>query len=177
MRRKIIILGLACLTVTGCQTANQTNGAVAGGLIGGAIGTGVGLITRTPVAGAAIGAGTGALVGNAVGAAQDKKEIKAAQAYAAAHMMSLNDVVSLSAQGIPDGQIIRQMDATNSYFSLTTADLVYLNQSHVSPTVITAMQQRSGPRPVVVAPQPGVMVVEPYPPPPVAVGVGVYRRW
>ncbi len=173
MKRTIVILGLICLSATGCQTPNQANGAVAGGVAGGLLGLGVGALTRNPAAGLAIGAGSGALIGNAVGASKDRQDAKAAAAYAAAHMMSVNDVVSLSAQRIPDQQIIQQIISTNSWFNLTNADLTYLNQNGVSPAVITVVQQRSGPRPMVVAP-PGPVVYQPYPPPPpVGVGVGV----
>jgi hypothetical protein len=173
MRRRILLLGLACLAITGCQTPNQTNGAVAGGVMGGILGTGVGILARNPAAGALIGAGTGAVVGSAVGASQDKKEAKAAQAYAAAHPpLSLPDVVQMANSGVSDTVIIQQMDATHSAYNLTPADIQYLTQAHVSNNVIIAMQQRNGT--VVVGPRP-VYVVPAYPPPPppVAVGVGV----
>jgi len=172
MRRRILLLGLACLTVTGCSTPNQTNGAVSGGVIGGITGLGVGILTRNPAAGLAIGAGSGALIGSAVGANQDKKEAKAAQAYAAAHPpLSLADVVQLTNSGVADEVIIQQVISSGATYNLTAADLMYLNQSHVSNRVITVMQQRSGP--VVIGPRP-VYVVPAYPPPPpVAVGVGV----
>jgi hypothetical protein len=177
MKRTIVILGLICLSATGCQTPNQANGAVAGGVMGGALGLGVGALTRNPAAGLAIGAGTGALVGNAVGAHKDKQEAKAAAEYAANHPpLTLTDVVSLSAQGVPDGQIIQQMASTNSYYNLRPEDLVYLNQNHVSPAVISAMQQRNGVRPVVLAPPPAVVYPAYGPPPVVGVGVAVPIR-
>jgi len=173
MKRTIVIVGLVCLSAAGCQTPNQTNGAVGGGIIGGALGLGVGALTRNPAAGLAIGAGTGALVGNAVGANKDRQQAKAAAEYAAAHMMTVADVVSLSAQRVPDGQIIQQIISTNSWFTLSQADLVYLNQNGVNPSVISIVQQRSGPQPPpVVMAQPPV-VYAPYPPPPPVVGVGV----
>src|SRR5882762_8469476 len=104
MKRKTLLLGLAFLSLAGCQTANQTNGAVGGGIIGGALGLGVGALTRNPAAGLAIGAGTGALVGTAVGANKDIKEAKAAQAqqqaYVNAHPpLSMTDVVQLANNG------------------------------------------------------------------------------
>ncbi len=58
MKRTIFIVGLVCLSATGCQTPNQTNGAVAGGVAGGLLGLGVGALTRNPAAGLAIGAGS-----------------------------------------------------------------------------------------------------------------------
>jgi hypothetical protein len=172
MKRTIVIVGLLCLSATGCQTPNQANGAVTGGIAGGLLGLGVGALTRNPAAGLAIGAGSGALIGNAVGANKDRQDAKAAAAYANAHMMSVADVVSLSAQRVPDDQIIRQIISTNSWFNLNpNADLPYLNQNGVSPAVIAVMQQRSGPQPpVVVGPPPPVVYGPAYAPP---VGVGV----
>jgi hypothetical protein len=175
MRRKSLLIGLALLAATGCQTPNQTNGAVAGGVMGGILGTGIGALCRAPGAGMLIGAGAGAMAGSAVGAAQDKKEIKAAQQYAADHpALSLTEIVAMTSNRIPDDQIVRQIVATNSYYNLTTADLQYLNDQHVSPVVIATMQQRTVPGPVVVRPAPMYVVpAYPPPPPPVAVGVGV----
>ena len=178
MKRTIVIVGLVCLSATGCQTPNQANGAIAGGTIGGLAGLGVGILTRNPAAGLAIGAGSGALIGNAVGANKDAQQAKAAAQYAAAHMMSINDVVSLSARRIPDQQIIQQILSTNTWFNLTTSDLTYLNDNGVSPTVISVVQQRSGPRPPVVygPPPPPPVVYAPYPAPAVGVGVTVPIR-
>ncbi len=85
-------------------------------------------------------------------------------------MMTVADVVSLSAQRVPDQQIIQQIISTNSWFNLTNADLPYLNQNGVSPGVITFMQQRAGPPPPVVVGPPPPMVYPAYAPP---VGVGV----
>ena len=153
MRRKILLVGLACLTVAGCQTQNQTNGAIGGGIIGGIIGTGVGIATHNPAAGMAIGAGTARLVGTAVWRPTRIFATKDAKAYAAAHPpLSLAEIVSMSAQRIPDDQIIRQIVNSSSFYVLTSADLTYLNNEHVSPAVIAAIQQRGGPRPVVYAP-------------------------
>ncbi len=130
MRRKILFLGLACLTVSGCQTANETNGAVGGGIIGGIIGTGVGILTHRPAAGLAIGAGTGALVGTAVGANKDTQDAKAAKAYAESHPpLQLTDIVQMANSGVADSLIIRQMDVTNSYYRLSAADIEYLTQA------------------------------------------------
>jgi Glycine zipper len=176
MRGKSVLLGLAFLSLTGCQTQNQTNGAVGGGLIGGALGLGVGALTHNPAAGLAIGAGTGALVGTAVGADKDIREAKAAQqqaqAYAAAHPpLQLTEVVQLSSQGVPPDQIMRQIVNTNSYYNLTPADLQYLNNERVSPTVIALMQQRTPGAPVMMVPARPVY----YAPPPVAVGIGFGR--
>ena len=180
MKGKCVLLGLACMTLTGCQTPNQTNGAIGGGIIGGIIGTGVGIATRNPAAGMAIGAGTGALVGTAVGADKDIRDSKAvqqqAQAYAAAHPgLTLNEIVSMTNQGIPTDQIIRQIVNTNSYYNLTTADLQYLNNERVNPAVVSIMQQRTPGAPVVMVPPRPVFVQPVYGPPPVAVGIGFGR--
>jgi Glycine zipper len=176
MKRKSLLLGLSFLVLTGCQTANQTNGAVGGGIIGGALGLGVGALTRNPGAGLAIGAGTGALVGTAVGANKDIKEAKAAQAqqqaYIAAHPpLSMTDVVQLANNGTSEAVIIQQMQTTNSVYNLTTADIQYLQGANVSQRVILEMQRRTPGSVVVVQPRP--VYLYPPPPPPVAVGVGV----
>src|SRR4029077_7764423 len=121
-------------------------------------------------------AGTGALVGSAVGAAQDKKEAKAAQAYAAAHPpLSVTDVVQMSHNGVADDVIVQQIVTSGAVYNLTAADLQYLTQERVSQRVILTMQRRG--TPVVVGPRP-VYVVPAYPPPPppVAVGVGIGVR-
>src|SRR5262249_31127072 len=144
------------MTLAGCQTANQTNGAVGGGLIGGILGTGVGIAARNPAAGALIGAGTGALVGSAVGANKDAQEAKAAQAaaqeYARTHpQLSLTDIVQLANTGTSEAVIIQQIASSGSYYNLTAPDIQYLQGAGVSQRVILAMQQRSRP-PVVVQP-------------------------
>jgi hypothetical protein len=179
MKGKWVLLGLACLSLTGCQTPNQADGAVGGGIIGGIIGTGVGIATRNPAAGMAIGAGTGALVGTAVGADKDAREAKAAQqqaqAYAAAHPpLSLNDIVTLSRNRVPDDQIIRQIINSNAAYNLSAADLQYLNNEQVSPAVVATMQRAPGPQ-VYMVPQRPVYVQPVYGPPPVSVGVGFVR--
>ena len=178
MKRKSLLLGLSFLVLTGCQTANQTNGAVGGTVIGGALGLGIGALTRNPGAGLAIGAGTGALVGTAVGANKDIQEAKAAQAqrdaYAASHPpLTLTDIVQLSNNGTSEAVIMQQMATTNSVYNLTAADIQYLQGANVSQRVILEMQRRTPGNVVVVQPRP-VYVVPAYPPPPpVAVGVGV----
>ena len=152
MKRNLLLLGLGLLTLSGCQTPNQANGAVSGGVIGGLLGLGIGGIARNPAAGLAIGAGTGALVGTAVGAEKDRKEAKqaqaAAQAYAAANpRLSLADVVQMTNLGTSDAVIIQQMATTGSYYNLTPADIEYLTQAGVHQPVILEMQRRRVPPP------------------------------
>ncbi len=66
--RKLVIVGIAALTLTGCQTVQQDRaltGAVIGGVAGTAIGAAAGGSTGAAVAGGLIGAGTGAVIGAA----------------------------------------------------------------------------------------------------------------
>jgi uncharacterized protein YcfJ len=66
--RKLAVVSVAALTLTGCQTVQQDRaltGAVIGGVAGTAIGAAAGGTGGAALAGAAIGAGTGAFIGAA----------------------------------------------------------------------------------------------------------------
>jgi hypothetical protein len=185
MKRKWIAI-LLLLPAAGCSTMNNTeSGALGGGLIGGALGTMVGLAARNPVAGAAIGAGVGAGVGALAGNAEDKREqhvkdqiaaVNAANQQAAASAPSLEEIVSMSRNGVSDVNIINQIRSCGVVYRLKSDDIIYLTNSGVSQQVITQMQAPPQPlyggyyRPVVY-----------YDPPPVSVGVGFVggygRRW
>src|SRR5262249_13984571 len=189
MRRSIWLSALILVNVCGCGTMNNvTSGAVGGGALGAGSGGLAGAAVGRPLQGAAIGAGVGGLTGAAIGNTEDRAEKRQAQAqaqaqaaYAAAHPpVAINDVVQMTQQHLSEQLIISQIRTTNSYFSLTAADITYLREQGVSESVILEMQNRRGPAPVVVQPR-SVVVVDPAPPPPVGVGVGVTyvggRRW
>lgn len=53
--------------------------------------------------------------------------------------MSIDDVITLSKEGLSDDVIISQIKATYSYFELTTDDIVRLKKAGVSGKVINAM--------------------------------------
>ena len=184
MNGKLWLSGLMAVSLCGCGTMNNTtSGAVGGGALGAGIGALAGAAVGRPLQGAAIGAGVGGLTGAAIGNTEDraeKRQAQAAAAYAAAHPpVAINDIVQMTQQHLSEDLILNQIRTTNSYFSLTAADITYLREQGVGERVIFEMQNRRGPAPVVVQPR-GYVVVDP-PPPPVGVGVGVTyvggRRW
>ena len=178
------------LASMGCATPSHTeDGLVGGAIFGGILGTLVGIVTHHPAAGALIGAGAGAAIGGATGAAEDhaEKRVAVAQAQAYAEQQSkwptLQQIAQMTANGTSDPIIINQIRTTGAIYSLTAADIQYLQQYHVSDAVITEMQATANrPQPSVVV-QPGPVYVEPYGPPVVRVvgpgwGYGYgYRRW
>src|SRR5438093_850776 len=118
MHRTWLAAGLLLLSGAGCAGMNNTEaGALGGGDIGAGLGTVVGGISGHPLAGAAIGGAGGALLGGAVGNSEDRRErreVQAANAWAAQNQMTLTDVVSMTQQHISDTIIIQQMDTTYS---------------------------------------------------------------
>lgn len=59
--------------------------------------------------------------------------------------MSIDDVTTLSNEGVSDEVIISQIKATYSYFELTTDDIVYLKKAGVSENVINTMIKTAEP--------------------------------
>jgi hypothetical protein len=70
--------------------------------------------------------------------------------------------------------IVNQIRSSPSVFQLSPSDVASLHNQGVSDRVIVEMQGTCR-RPVVVDRRP-VYVVEPCPPPPPVIGIGVYRR-
>lgn len=60
--KKILLVSMACLTLTGCGTASQSDRIVVGGALGLGVGAAFGNVGGA-LAGAAIGAGIGAASG------------------------------------------------------------------------------------------------------------------
>ena len=181
MKSKILMCSLLVLIPCGCSSMNNTE---KDGLMGAGAGAAAGaVLTRGNPVGAVIGGLFGGLVGSSIGNDQDRRDHydKAvaqsqanAAAYTARNQMALPDIVRMAQTGVGDALIIRQIDATNSVFNLTPDDIIYLRQNSVSDAVISVMQARRFPRPVVV--QPGPVYVTPVygpPPPPVYVEPGV----
>ena len=175
MRIKTWIVSLSLLSTVGCSAMSNTEK----GLLGGAaVGTGAGaLIGRGHPAAMIVGGALGAMTGGVFGSDQDRREDRraVAQAYANAHaqrQMSLNEVVQLTQQRVPDQIIVNQMNTSGSSFDLRADDIIFLRQQGVSDHIISEMQVRRGPRAVVVHPRPSYVIVDPPPPPP-HVGVGV----
>jgi surface antigen len=171
------LLSVALLSSTvlacGCSTMNNTDrGVLGGGAIGAGTGAAIGSLTGHTGAGAVIGGVTGALAGGLIGNGVDEKQHREEAArYAAAHPpLTLQDVATMTQQGVSDDVIISQMHSTNSAYNLTADQIIWLKQSGVHDGVIREMQLSTGyPRRVYAAAP--VYVVEPAPPP-VAIGIG-----
>jgi outer membrane lipoprotein SlyB len=188
MKRNLILGGLLVLCC-GCSSMNNTEaGLLGGGAIGGLLGAGVGALAHAPVAGAAIGAATGAAVGGLAGADQDRQErrekvqVAVATQQALARAPSCSEIVQMTRNGVPENNIILQIQNSGVAYNLTSDEISYLSQNGVSSAVIAELQSRVPGRvyaaPPVVYTRPAY-VYDPYAPPPVSVGVGVvgYRRW
>ena len=183
MRKTLLLCGLLLMPACGCSSMNNTEAGAAGGAaIGGIFGGLIGAATGRPLAGAAIGAGLGGTLGAVDGSAQDRREqrynnqVAAAVNAQQARQMTLNEIVQMSQQNVPEHLIINQINTTGSVFQLRGEDITYLQQQNVSSRVIAEMQSHSA-RPVIVQQRP-VVVVDPYgPPPPGVIISGGYRRW
>ena len=99
----------------GCDSMSNTDKGVLGGAtLGGIAGGVMGAAVRNPVAGAAIGAGLGGVSGGLIGNNMDKQEARQearlAAATAAAQQqrptIGLIDVVQMTQQNVPEGEII-----------------------------------------------------------------------
>ncbi len=175
--RPLFVAGLlASLAVSsGCQTAAGT-GAAAGAMAGYGIGGLVGHCPGAALIGAAIGGASGLLAGEAVDIHGYKKGQRAAQAAAAdaaAHALSLNDVVMLTQNAVPPAQIIEKIRTSGVVYRLSAEDILALNRQGVDTRVINALQDTAlrpipAPQmytaapmvvqqPVYVAPQPAVV--------------------
>jgi hypothetical protein len=193
MKRKIFC-GTLLLLLCGCSSMNNTeSGALGGGLIGAGIGGLIGAVTHRPVEGAliggALGAGTGALVGNSEDKAEQRQEIRQAQATAAAQDAAaraphLEDIVAMTQHGVAPSTIIMEIRNSRAFYQLNTQDIVYLKDHGVSEDVINELLSRDPSRAAI----PGRMMYgqpeyyyDPYaPPPPVSMGIGVsggYGYW
>lgn len=169
----LVSLGLS----SGCQTGAGT-GAAAGGLLGAGIG---GLVSHCPggaLLGAALGAGAGTLAGAGVDIAREKKaerNFQAAAAATAARAPSLDDIVNMTQNAVPPGQIVEQVRTSGVVYRLSADQIIWLNRQGVDSRVINALQDTAlnPSRPVytaapVVVQQPVVEYVAPAP----VVGVG-----
>jgi outer membrane lipoprotein SlyB len=172
-RRTCFALALVPLALAaGCQGLSRaengailggTGGAVAGNMIAKAAG---GSRTAGTVLGGLAGTVGGAIVGNNM----DRAEARADAAEAALAesqrppALSLGEVVEMSRRGTDDRVIMNHIRGSGQVYRLTTDDILYLQDSRVSPAVIAEMQRTANPGPrAVVAPPP--VVVAPAPPP------------
>jgi hypothetical protein len=188
----ILLLSPGLWILTGCESMTHTEkGVLGGGAIGAGTGALIGSATGHTGAGAAIGAAvgglTGGLIGNDIEQTEKKQEAQLAAATAPVRgPLSLPEIAQMAQQGISDQVIIGQIRTTRSVYNLTPADIQWLKSQGVSDPVVLEMQATvtrvpGPPARVYARPyyQPDVVVVEPYPPPPVGVGFSYtrYHRW
>src|SRR5437868_5958700 len=140
----MVVVAAAFAAAIGCRSPYYADqGALAGGLGGAGLGALIGSASGHAGAGAAIGAAAGALTGGAVGGALDDIDARN-RAQIAATMgrqvgpgaVSINDVVAMTRSGV-DEQLIANHVANNGVQRpLVANDIIYLQQSGVSPRVI-----------------------------------------
>jgi uncharacterized protein YcfJ len=144
---KKIIAGIISMAFIACGCANQQNHAVEGAAVGGVVGAGAGAIIGHQsghtgggaLIGGALGALTGALVGTNMPKSQQGQETQG-QVAQPSQQISIDEVVSMTGQGVNDDVIIDRIHMTGSKFSLTSAQVDVLKQKGVSQKVINAMQ-------------------------------------
>jgi hypothetical protein len=134
----ILVSLLSCSTNTGTGAlVGGGSGALIGGLAGG-------------WEGAAIGGAAGAILGGLIGNSMDEKQRQQQidQQYPGLseklinnQPLSIQDVVHLTQQDIPPGQIIQYLKESNSKFSLTAGDCRYLCRKGVDSSVVEYMSK------------------------------------
>jgi outer membrane lipoprotein SlyB len=140
------------LIVAGCTTPDgQPDRTATGALTGGALGAGTGAIIGSASgragAGALIGGVIGALTGGIIGNAMDQqqREILAQQNPVTLERvdrgqpLGLADIKALAKSGVSDDIIISQIRNSRTMYRLSTAEIIDLKDSGVSPRVINFM--------------------------------------
>jgi len=180
-RLTCLVLALLPVLNAGCQNMSNTDRGVLGG---GVLGAAIGALAGGPKhagAGALIGGAAGAVTGGLVGNAEDQKQKAHAAAIAArqAGPAQLQEIAAMGQNHISEGVIISKIHSDGYVFHLSADDITYLKTYGVTDAVIMEMNATRYPRRVYreVPVQP-VYVVDPGPPgpPPVSVGVGVVGR-
>lgn len=137
---KEIIAAVVGLTVAACGCANSQDRRAEGAVVGGVVGAGAGAIighqSKHAGQGAMLGGVLGALTGTLVGSQMKKPQAQEANLQ----QVSVDEIVSMTGQGVSDDVIIDRIQATNSRFSLTSPQVELLKQKGVSQRVIDAMQ-------------------------------------
>jgi hypothetical protein len=97
------------------------------------------------VVGAAVGAAAGAAIGASLDAsdrqAMEKESPRTLNKMDQGQPLSQDDVKRMTKAGLSDRVIIDQIDATKSVFYLSTSDIIDLQKSGVSQSVIDHMIQ------------------------------------
>ncbi len=155
----VLLLVLSFGLVGGCATAGRNTGPgiLLGGILGGGAGAIIGHQTGNAEEGALIGAGLGALTGGLFGNALDRTEQEMAyrEAETAAAVeelryvqgqLSILDVIRMSQAGVSDSIIVAKIDQSGSRFDLSASEIIDLQLSDVTDTVIEHILRR-GPHP------------------------------
>lgn len=149
MKRIVIGFSAVALLLTGCETKTGT-GALVGGIVGAGVGAGIGAAVSGGT-GAAVGGGAGAaggaLVGGLIGDSLDRQDRQRLEQTTPRTLrkienreyLSLYDIKQMTAAGVDDKVIISQIEATESRYNLTSADIVDLKKAKVSQNVIDVM--------------------------------------
>lgn len=155
---------------------DATVGGIAGAVLGGIIGH---QNDETPE-GALIGGAVGAIAGGLLGDAKDK-DIQRQQAYQhhlwqrqqveVGRAVSINDVVTMSRNGVGDGVILNHIRTNGVVGHVGTHEIISMHNSGVSEAVITAMQEapQAGTTQMRKVPTETVIVERTVPPRPVVV--------
>lgn len=141
MKNIVISCAIAGAFLAGCESKAGTGaivGAGGGALVGGLAGGGTGAL---------IGAGAGAVGGAIIGAALDAHDRETLQSNSPdtldridqEQQLTLDDIKSMSKNGLKDTTIMNQIRATHSTYHLTTAQIIDLKKSGVSQNVINYM--------------------------------------
>jgi hypothetical protein len=158
---------LAPLFLSGCAT-NTGTGAVVGGATGAGVGALIGSASGHAGAGAAIGAGVGALTGAVVGNSVDEQEkrnraiLEAQVGHSLAGRVTKEEIVSMTQYHVDEALIINHIRAHGMAAPLSTGDIIWLQQSGVTPPVIATMQEAPPPPTAVIVEQPAPVVVGGY---------------
>jgi len=128
---------------------------VGGGLLGGGLGTLVGAAVGRPLAGppsvAGLGAGVGGLAGASEDRAEKREEIRQTAAVnaanqaaqqAAARAPRLDEIVTMTRNGVPEANIINEIRNSGAIYNLTSDDIIYLTSNGVTSNVISELQSR-----------------------------------
>ncbi len=138
------MIALLCLISVGCE-----NKAGTGALAGGGLGAVTGAAISHNASGALIGGAAGAVGGAIIGAALESSDRDSLQKQSPRTLnkidnkepLSVDDIKKMSKAGLSDNVIISQIQATNSVFYLSTADIIDLKNAGVSQRVIDYMIQ------------------------------------
>ncbi len=144
MRRQFVIASLALLFLASCESKAGT-GALAGAGVGAIGGAAISGSAGGALIGAGVGAATGAIIGAALDAsdreALDRESPRTTRKIDRGEPLSTTDIKKMTKAGLSDDVIISQIDATQSVYHLSSADIIDLKKAGVSQRVINHMIQ------------------------------------